>query len=255
MSMLRIDLNSDMGESFGAWSLGADAEMMALVSSANIACGFHAGDPQVMQTTVRLAKQHRVGVGAHPGYPDLVGFGRRSLAMSAEEVEASVLYQIAALAGMAKAEGVALVHVKAHGALYNDAATHRPLAAAIARAIARFDPKLILVGLAGSELLQAGAAAGLHVASEVFADRAYNADGTLRSRRLPGAMILDPERAAQQVIQMIQNGYVTTYESTQLSIQVDTVCLHGDTPGAPAIAAAVRRQLEAAGIQIVGMAP
>jgi UPF0271 protein len=164
-----------------------------------------------------------------------------------------VLYQIAALAGFARAEGVPMVHVKAHGALYNDAAVKRPQADAIARAIARFDPTLIMVGLAGSELLKAGIAAGLRVASEVFADRAYQADGTLRSRRLPGALIHEPERAAAQVIQMVRDGTVTTYEGNQLPIKADTVCMHGDTPGAPAIAAAVRRQLEAAGIRITPM--
>src|SRR6267142_762368 len=186
---MRIDINSDMGESFGAYSIGHDQGLMKAITSANIAAGFHAGDPSVLRETIRMAKASGVAVGAHPGFPDLVGFGRRELHVTPAEAEDLVLYQIAAVAGVASAEGATLQHVKPHGALFNMAVGNAPLAAAIARAVAAFDRSLILFGLPDSEILKAGRAAGLRVAAEVFADRAYEADGSLASRRKAGTVI------------------------------------------------------------------
>ncbi len=250
---MRVDLNCDMGESFGAWEKGQDAEMMAVISSANIACGWHAGDPLVMERTVRLAAEHGVGVGAHPGYPDLLGFGRRSMTLSPAETEAYVLYQISALAGIARANDVPMRHVKGHGQIYNDAVRNPALAHAIARAVYRFDSDLILVALTGSELVRAGRDLGLRVAEEAFADRVYEADGSLRSRRLPGAMIEDPARAAQQVLRMLRDGEVISYDGQRVPVHPDTICIHGDGPTAAAIGSALRQELEAAGVSIVPM--
>jgi UPF0271 protein len=248
--MLTIDLNCDCGESFGAWELGDDAAVLAYVSSANVACGGHAGDPTVMRRTVRLCKGLGVAVGAHPGYPDLQGFGRRSIPMDLEELEAAVLAQVGALHAIARAEGVALAHVKPHGALYNDAARNPPLAQAIARAVAGFDRDLVLVGLAGSALLEAGVAAGLRVAGEAFADRGYDPDGSLRSRRLPDALILDPAKNLAQAIDIALAGQVTSVGGARVAVSAETICLHGDTPGAAERAAALRRGLEAAGVGV-----
>ncbi|MCW5879343.1 MAG: LamB/YcsF family protein, partial [Anaerolineae bacterium] len=200
--------------------------------------------------TVRLALDHGVALGAHPGYPDLLGFGRRSLALSPAEAEAYVLYQVAALAGIAQAHGARLTHVKPHGQLYNDAVANPALAAAIARAVARLDDRLILVGLAGSALVQAGRDAGLTVAEEVFADRVYEADGRLRSRRLPDAMLHDPARSAEQALRMVRDGQVVAYDGTVVPVRADTVCIHGDGPTAPAIARELRARLEAAGVAV-----
>ncbi|HMA33936.1 MAG TPA: 5-oxoprolinase subunit PxpA [Chloroflexia bacterium] len=250
---MQIDLNCDMGESFGAWVLGQDAALLPLVTSANIACGFHAGDPGVMARTVALAQAQGVALGAHPGYPDLQGFGRRALDLTAPELEAAVLYQIGALAAFAQAQGTRLRHVKPHGALYNRAAGDYALAAAIARAVHSFAPTLILVGLAGSRLLDAGRTLGLPVAAEAFADRAYEADGTLRARRLPGAILPDPAAAAAQALSIVQHGQVRAYDGTLVPVHADTLCIHGDTPGAPAYAQAVRSALEAAGITIAAL--
>lgn len=247
---MHIDLNCDMGESFGAWRMGGDADLMPIITSANIACGWHAGDPVVMERTVRLALDHGVALGAHPGYPDLLGFGRRSLALSPAEAEAYVLYQVAALAGIAQAHGARLTHVKPHGQLYNDAVANPALAVAIARAVARLDDRLILVGLAGSALVQAGRDAGLSVAEEVFADRVYEADGRLRSRRLPDAMLHDPARSAEQALRMVRDGQVVAYDGTVVPVRADTVCIHGDGPTAPAIARELRVRLEAAGVAV-----
>lgn len=247
---MRIDLNCDCGESFGAWVLGDDAALLAHVTSANIACGAHAGDPDVMRQTVRLARERGVAVGAHPGYPDLQGFGRRALALSPAEITNSVLAQIGALYAIARAEGVALTHVKPHGALYNAAATTPALAEAIAQAVAAFSKELILVGLAGSALIEAGRAAGLTVAREAFADRAYEADGTLRSRRLPGALIEDDQRCLAQVLSIVTAGYALTPDGARVPLEADTICLHGDTPGAAQRAAFLRARLQAAGITV-----
>jgi UPF0271 protein len=240
---MQIDLNADCGESYGAWTLGDDAALLQYVTSANVACGGHAGDPDVMRRTVRLARERGVAVGAHPGYPDLAGFGRRTLPMTPEQITNSVLAQIGALAAIARVEGVQLTHVKPHGALYNDAASHFALAQAISQAIAVFDQKLILVGLAESELIRAGEAAGLRVAHEAFADRRYEADGTLRSRSLPGAVLDDPNDAAAQALSIVTQGHAQTIDGAQVSIKADTLCVHGDLPGAVARAVAVRHAL------------
>src|SRR3954453_21225252 len=205
---MRIDINSDLGESFGAYTIGHDAGLMDAITSANVAAGFHAGDPSVLRDTVRLAKAKGVAVGAHPGFPDLVGFGRRELNVTVKEAEDFVLYQVAAVAGVAAAEGVRLQHVKPHGALFNMAVRNRELAMAIARGVAACDPSLILFGLPGSAILDAGRAAGLRVAAEIFADRAYEPDGQLASRRKPGAVIHDAETVVARAVRMVQDGTV-----------------------------------------------
>jgi 5-oxoprolinase (ATP-hydrolysing) subunit A len=250
---MRIDLNSDLGESFGPWLMGQDAALMASVTSANIACGFHAGDPGVMRQTLALAKDRGVAVGAHPGFPDLVGFGRREIKAAPAEVEDFVLYQVAALAGMAASQGLTLQHVKAHGALYNMACRDRALADAIARATAAFDRSLILFGLPDSELLRAGEAAGLRVAAEVFADRAYERDGSLVARSRPGSVIHDPQAVVDRAVRMVQHKEVVSADGATIALRADTICLHGDTPGAAGLARAVRQGLEAAGIQVAAV--
>jgi UPF0271 protein len=250
---MKIDLNCDMGESFGRYTIGNDEAMMPYITSANIACGLHAGDPLVTERTVRLAQEHGVGIGAHPGFPDLQGFGRRVMQLAPEEAEAFVLYQVGALAAFAKAAGAELVHVKPHGALYNLAARDRPLAEAIARAVVRFSRQLILVGLANSLLVEAGLEAGLPVAREAFADRAYEADGSLRSRRRPGAVLEDPAQAAEQVVRIARDGLVVAYTGEEVPVQAETICLHGDTSTAVEIAKTIRGELEAAGIEVVPM--
>jgi len=250
MGMLRIDLNCDMGESFGIWRLGNDEAVLPYITSANIACGVHAGDPSTMRRTVRMALDRGVAVGAHPGLPDLVGFGRRNLAITPAEAYDLVVYQVGALAAFVKAEGGRLQHVKPHGALYNMAAKDRALADAIAAAVAAVDPGLILFGLAGSELVHAGQRAGLRVAAEAFADRTYQADGSLTPRRTPGAVIDDPNRAAEQVIRLVKEGTVRALDGTEVPVQADTVCLHGDGPRAVELARAIRARLEAEGIAV-----
>jgi UPF0271 protein len=247
---MRIDLNSDMGESFGAYTIGHDEGLMASITSANIAAGFHAGDPTVLRDTIRLAGKRSVAVGAHPGFPDLVGFGRRELNVSAREAEDFVLYQIAAVAGVAAAEGVTLQHVKPHGALFNQACKDGALAAAIVRAIAAFDKNLILFGLPNSEILKAGRAAGLRVAAEIFADRAYNADGSLVSRRLPGSVIHDPDAVVARAIKMVKEESVVSVDGTKVPLGADTICVHGDTPGSDKLAEKLRAGLERAGILV-----
>ncbi|HLB49137.1 MAG TPA: 5-oxoprolinase subunit PxpA [Anaerolineales bacterium] len=246
---MMIDLNCDMGESFGRYTLGHDEAIMPLITSANIACGFHAGDPLVMARTVALAARFGVGVGAHPGCPDLQGFGRRSMDLSSDEVESIVLYQVGALAGFARAAGAELAHVKPHGALYNQAATDRVSAQAIARGVARFSKNLTLVGLAGSVLIEAGVEAGLHVANEGFPDRAYNPDGTLMSRRMPGAVLESPEEAAAHAVRLVRDGIA--FRDSR--VRVDTLCIHGDNANAPLIAEAVRAALEANGVEVETM--
>lgn len=248
--MPTIDLNCDCGESFGPWPMGDDTAVLPHVSSANIACGGHAGDPMTMRRTLRLCKELGVAVGAHPGYPDLQGFGRRSLPLEPVEVEVMVLAQIGALHAIACAEGVELHHVKAHGALYNDAARNPLLAQAIARAVAAFSRELVLVGLAGSALIEAGLDAGLRVAGEAFADRAYEADGSLRNRSLPGALIVEPARNLAQAVDIILAGRVRSIDGTTIPIQAATMCIHGDTPGAAARAAALCEGLAAIDIAI-----
>jgi len=247
---MRIDLNSDLGESFGPWPMGQDAALMESISSANVACGFHAGDPGTMRATITLAREKGVAVGAHPGFQDLAGFGRREIKATPKEVEDLVLYQVAALAGMASAQGVRLQHVKAHGALYNMACRDRALADAIARAVAGIDRSLILFGLPNSELLRAGEAAGLTVAAEVFADRSYDPDGSLTSRTKPGSVIHDTPKVVERAIKMVREKQVVAVDGSTIALGADTICLHGDTAGAGALARELRRGLEAAGIRI-----
>jgi UPF0271 protein len=248
--MIRIDINSDMGESFGAYSIGHDAGLFRSITSANVAAGFHAGDPSVLRETIRSAKKHGVAVGAHPGFPDLVGFGRRELNVTPREAEDMVLYQVAAVAGVAAAEGMKVQHVKPHGALFNMAVRNAELSSAIARAVAAFDKALILFGLPGSEILAAGKAAGLRVAAEVFADRAYEPDGSLASRRKPGSVIHDPAAVVARAVRMIKDRTVVATDGSIVPLEADTICVHGDTPGSDDLAARIRAGLEAAGISV-----
>lgn len=250
---MRIDFNSDLGESFGAYEIGANVEIMKYITSASIACGFHAGDPLVMRRTVRLAKELGVRIGAHPGYPDLLGFGRRVIPLTREEARDYLVYQLGALMGFAMAEGMRVQHVKPHGALYNAAVKDPELAQAIAGAIAEVDREIILLGLPGSELEKAGRAAGIRVAREAFADRAYNEDGTLVSRKVAGSLITDPGEAAKRVLDMV-HGKVRAITGREIPLRVETICLHSDTPGAPAIAKAVREHLEASGVKLTPLA-
>ncbi len=247
---MHIDLNCDLGESFGRYTLGDDSAMLRIVTSANVACGLHAGDPLVMQATVAQAAAHSVAIGAHPGYPDRQGFGRRAMHFAPEELSAFILYQLGALQAFTQTAGVPLTHVKPHGALYNVAARDDNTAAAIALAIAALDPALIVVTQPGSALELAARAAGLRVAREGFADRAYQADGSLVPRNAPGAVIHDPEKAAARAIRMARQGEVETIDGGIIPLRIDTLCVHGDTPGAPAIAAQLRAALEDAGIVI-----
>ena len=247
---MRIDINSDMGESFGAYTIGHDLGLMKSITSANVAAGFHAGDPSVLRETIRLAKAHGVAVGAHPGFPDLIGFGRRELNVTPREAEDFVLYQIAAVAGVAAAEGVSVQHVKPHGALFNMAVRNAELSAAIARAVAAFDKSLILFGLPGSEILNAGRAAGLRVAAEVFADRAYEPDGSLASRRKPGSVIHDAEAVVARAVRMVKDQTVVAIDGSVVPLKADTICVHGDTPGSDDLAAKIRSGFEAAGITV-----
>jgi UPF0271 protein len=248
--MATIDLNCDLGESFGAYTIGADEAVMGSITSANVACGYHGGDPAVMRRTVRLAREAGVAVGAHPGFPDLMGFGRREMRMTPQDVEDMVLYQIGALAGIAQSEGVRLSHVKAHGALYNMAVKDAPMAAAIARAVAAFDAGLIFFALPGSELALAGTAAGLQVALEGFADRAYEPDGSLTPRARAGAVIHGVDEVVARAVRMIVDGTVVTTGETTLSVRIDTLCTHGDTPGAQALTRALRSGLAQAGVTV-----
>jgi UPF0271 protein len=247
---MRVDINSDVGESFGAYTIGNDAGLMRAITSANIAAGFHAGDPSVLRDTIRLAKAHGVAVGAHPGFPDLLGFGRRELNATPREVEDLVLYQIAAVQGVAAAEGVAIQHVKPHGALFNMAVRNADLAAAIARAVLAIDRSLILFGLPGSEILHAGRAAGLRVAAEVFADRAYEPDGSLMSRRKAGSVIHDSAAVVARAVAMVTAHSVTASDGSVVPLDADTICVHGDTPGSDALAASLRAGLESAGVAV-----
>jgi 5-oxoprolinase (ATP-hydrolysing) subunit A len=245
----QIDLNADVGESFGLWRMGDDEGLIPLVSSVNIACGAHAGDPSTIARTVRLAMSHGVAIGAHPGYPDLAGFGRRELDMSSEDLEASLLAQVGAVQAVAHSQGALVRHVKPHGALYNRAARDVDLATVIAGAIARLDPTLALVGLAGSALLTAGMKANLAVQAEGFADRAYEPDGSLRDRRLDGAL-LGPAAAAAQAVSIARDRTAATRDGHRVAIEADTICVHGDGPDAVATAVAVRAALAAAGIDV-----
>jgi 5-oxoprolinase (ATP-hydrolysing) subunit A len=250
---MTIDLNCDLGEGFGAWEMGNDAAMIELASSVNIACGFHAGDADTMRKTVGLAKARGVSIGAHPGYRDLHGFGRRPVAgLTAAEIENLVAYQIGALQAIATLAGHKVTHVKAHGALSNVACEDDMTARAIAAAIKAVDRNLVFVVLANSKLVAAGDAAGLPMAHEIFADRAYEDDGSLVSRRKPGAVLHDPAQIARRVARMVQDGAVVSVSGKVIKMRTDTVCIHGDTPGAVAIGRGVRQALKDNGI---GVAP
>ncbi len=244
------DLNCDMGEGFGAWNLGNDEAIMPFISSVNIACGFHAGDPSVMKKTVKNALKHQLKIGAHPGLPDLQGFGRRELHISAEEAYDMVMYQVGALSGFVKAEGARMHHVKPHGALYNMAAKSKALSDAIAEAVYKIDPELVLYGLSGSELIRSGLNAGLKVANEVFADRTYQQDGTLTSRKDPDALIKTNQAAIKQVIGMVREGRVISLQATEVNIKADTICIHGDGPSALEFASLIYREFQTEGIRI-----
>lgn len=244
---MMLDLNSDMGESFGAYTIGADEEVLRWVTSANVACGWHGGDPHVMRRTIQRAKELGVQVGAHPSYPDRLGFGRRVMQITREEARDYVLYQIGALRAFAEALGVRLQHVKPHGAIYNAAVRDRELSLGIAEGVADAGRDLILVGLPGSELVKAGRAIGLRVAREAFGDRAYNENGTLVSRKIAGSLITDADAVAERILGFTR-GTVKAITGKEIRIEADTVCLHGDTPGAGTIARRVREHLEAAGI-------
>ncbi|MHB8620881.1 MAG: LamB/YcsF family protein [Chloroflexota bacterium] len=248
---MHVDINSDMGESFGAWHMGADADIMPHITSANIACGFHAGDWNTMDKTVKLALRHGVAVGAHPSYPDRQGFGRRRMNVAIDEVEAMVVYQVGAMAAFARANGTRLVHVKAHGELYNWAAVEPDVARAIARGIRRVDPELVMVVLTTSpKYVEAAQSEGVRIAREAFADRVYMPDGTLQPRRIPGSVHQDPDVAAAQVLGMVRDKKVRTADGGSLALEAETICIHGDNPPAPRIAAAIRRELAAAGIEV-----
>lgn len=245
-----VDLNCDMGESFGPYTLGLDEQVMPLIASANIACGFHAGDPQVLRRTVALAARCGAGIGAHVSFPDLAGFGRREMNCTPAEVENDVLYQIGAIGAFCRAAGAELRHVKPHGALYNMAQKDRALAAAIVRAVAAYDRRLLLFAQPGSAMEQEGREAGLSVVGEVFADRAYTAEGALASRKLPGAVIHDPAEVAQRAVRMVTSGSVTAMDGTEVPLRAETICVHGDTPGAVDLVRRIRSELAAAGVTI-----
>ena len=247
---MQIDLNGDVGESFGAYEIGHDAALIPILTSANIACGFHAGDPGVMRATVALAREHGTAVGAHPGFPDLVGFGRREMKATPREVEDLVAYQIGALAAIAAAQGVRLAHVKPHGALYNMAARDVDLADAIARAIAAVDPSLKLFGLPASKSLDAAQRYNVQTVSEAFADRAYRRDGTLVPRTEPGAVIDDEEIVVTRAVAIARERMVIAVDGTRVPLAVQTICVHGDTPGAAVLASRIRKALGEAGIQV-----
>jgi UPF0271 protein len=248
--MASVDLNCDMGESFGPWRMGSDAAVLPYVTSASIACGFHAGDPTTMAYTIKEAMRNGVAIGAHPGLADLVGFGRRNMDVSHDEVYDMVLYQVAAIGGVARAHGATLAHVKPHGALYNMGAGNADLADAIARAVHDYDAGLILFGLAGSELLRAAEARGLATASEVFADRGYLPDSSLVPRTRADALVTDQAQAIARAVRMAREGRVTTVGGTDVTVRVDTICIHGDGPHAVPFARELRTALEREGVTV-----
>ena len=247
---MQIDLNGDVGESFGAYEIGHDAALIPVLTSANVACGFHAGDPGVMRATVALAREHGTAIGAHPGFPDLAGFGRREMKATAREVEDFVAYQIGALAGIAAAQNVRLTHVKPHGALYNMAAKDDALADAIARGTASVDRSLMLFGLPRSKSLEAAQRHGLRGVSEAFADRAYRADGTLVPRAEAGAIIDDADTVVARAVMIARERVVVAADGSRVPLEVETICVHGDTHGAALLAVRIREALSGAGIQV-----
>lgn len=252
--MAVIDLNSDLGESFGPYTIGNDAEMLRIISSANVGCGFHGGDPVVMHRTLELAREHGVSVGAHPGFNDLWGFGRRQIRMDPGEIEKMLVYQVGAIQAMARAVGTSVTHYKIHGALGNMACVEPDLAMAAARAVKAVAPEFLFVVLPGSELERAGERESLGMAREIFADRAYDDEGMLVSRKRPGAMIEDPAEAAQRMVRFIKEGALESQSGKRIPVPMDTICVHGDSPSAVAMATAVRAALTDAGIKIRPMA-
>lgn len=249
-----IDLNSDLGEGYGAWKMGDDAAMLGIVSSANVACGFHAGDPLTILSTVREAAQRGVAIGAHVSYPDRVGFGRRPMDMAPDELIADVIYQIGALQGICTAAGTRVTHVKPHGALYNTIAHDARQADAVIAAIRQIDPALVLMGLAETPVLERARAAGLRVSAEAFADRAYLPDGQLVSRREKGAVLHDPEEVARRMVRLATEGVITAIDGSLLKLHADSICVHGDSAGAVAMALRIREELLAANVLIAPFA-
>jgi len=253
---MRMDINCDMGESFGAYKLGLDEEVIKYITSANIACGYHAGDPLVMEKTVSLAKDHGVSVGAHPGFPDLMGFGRRNIDATLAEIKGYVIYQIGALQAFATAQAVRVEHVKPHGALYLMAVEDEEISEAIVEAIANVDRNLIFVALAGSKgekMTKIGEKIGLRVAYEAFPDRAYTPEGTLVSRRQPGAVIKDPDVVAERALMMAKEGKVVAIDGTEIPFRTQTLCVHGDTPGAVNLVKKIRETLIQAGVEVTSL--
>lgn len=247
---MQIDINSDLGESYGAWTMGDDAAMLGIVTSANVACGFHAGDPVGILQTLRGAVQHGVAVGAHVAYPDLVGFGRRNMDPASHELVADVIYQIGALQGLATAAGTRVRYVKPHGALYNTIAQDERQAGDVITAMLAVDPSLTLLALAGSPLVGWARARGLRVVAEAFADRAYNDDGSLVSRRLPGAVLHDADAIAARMLCLVQTGEVESITGRSVRVQADSLCVHGDSPGAVDMARLIRTRLAQAGVAL-----
>lgn len=253
--MLTIDINSDLGESFGPWKMGDDSAVLDIVSSANVACGFHAGDPAGILKTLRAATERGVAIGAHVGYRDLAGFGRRNMDPSSDELIGDVIYQIGALQGLAKAAGTSVTYVKPHGALYNTIAIDARQAADVIAAIRAIDPTLVLMALAGSPLVEQARTAGLTVVAEAFADRAYTPEGNLVSRREKGSVLHDPDLAAARMVRMVKDGVIEAIDGTLTKIDAQSICVHGDSPGAVAIAQRLRTLLEQSGLTIRPFAP
>ncbi len=248
-----IDINCDMGESFGAYRIGDDEAIMPYISSANIACGWHAGDPSVMAETVRLAAEHEVAIGAHPGYPDLLGYGRRAMETLPGEIKNYIIYQLGALSGFAREHGMKLQHVKPHGALYNLAAKDERAANEVISALKAFDPELILVTSSGSVCAEMARSAGLKVAKEVFADRAYLSNGQLAPRTLEGSVICDPDAVRERALALATSSRMISVDHKEIRLEADTLCVHGDTPGAWKLARIIREALEDAGVRILPM--
>jgi UPF0271 protein len=247
----RIDINCDLGESYGAFKVGNDEKIMPHITSANIACGFHAGDPITMAQTINLAKKHKVAIGAHPGYPDLLGFGRREMQLTSEEVKNHTIYQVSALQGLARTAGVTLQHVKPHGALYNAAAKDEKLSSAIVDAVKALNHNLIIFAPLNSALAKAAVEGGLRVAYEAFADRAYNPDGSLVSRKHPNAIIQEPQKVMERAIKMVKKGTVFAVDGKVVNLgEVHTICVHGDTPSAVELAKTLKKGLTKAGIDV-----
>jgi len=247
---MSTDLNADLGEALGQWPMGDDEAMLAIVTSANVACGFHAGDPVTTRRTVASAVSRGIAVGAHPSYRDLVGFGRRRMDYAHDELVADVVYQLGALDAFCRVAGTSVAYVKPHGALYNTIVADEAQARAVVEAIAAFAPGLPVLGLPGSAFLRLAADAGLRPVREAFADRAYNPDGTLVSRRLPGSVLHDADAVAARMVRLATEGVMTAIDGTEFELQADSICIHGDSPGAVALAATVRRELEAAGVDL-----